>query len=77
MFVSGITRPKERNLASIARSARVDGVVCVVARGTRLRRVERLRDRLALLEVPVLGYVFNRDQTPDLAVARGRTGANA
>ncbi|HEY1738766.1 MAG TPA: AAA family ATPase, partial [Acidimicrobiia bacterium] len=63
--------------ASIARSARVDGVVCVVARGTRLRRVERLRDRLALLEVPVLGYVFNRDQTPDLAVARGRAGANA
>ncbi len=63
--------------ASIARSARVDGVLCVIDRGTRLRRVERLRERLSLLEVPVLGYVFNRDQTPDLAVARGRAGARA
>ncbi len=63
--------------ASIARSARVDGLVCVVARNTRLRRVERLRERLSLLEVPVLGYVFNRDQTPDLAVARGRAASHA
>jgi capsular exopolysaccharide synthesis family protein len=63
--------------ASIARSARVDGVVCVIARSTRLRVVERLRERLALLEVPVLGYVFNRDQAPDLGVARGRAGSRA
>ncbi len=59
--------------ASLARN--VDGVVCVIPRSTRLRRVERLRDRLALLGAPVLGYVFNRDQTPDLSVARGRTGS--
>lgn len=57
--------------ASLARS--VDGVLFVVGRGTRLRRVERLRDRLALLQVPLLGYVFNRDQAIDVAVGRVHT----
>ena len=54
--------------ASLARN--VDGVLFVVARGTQMRRIERLRDRLALLNLPVLGYVFNRDQAMDLTAGR-------
>ncbi len=59
--------------ASLARN--VDGVLFVVPRGVRMRRVERLRERLDLLSLPVLGYVFNRDQAIDVSVNRTRTNA--
>lgn len=44
--------------AAIAASA--DGIVVVVQRGTPLRQLEELRDRLDLIGTPVVGYVFTK-----------------
>jgi capsular exopolysaccharide synthesis family protein len=40
-----------------------DAVVLVVEHGTRMERLESVRQRLALLGKPLLGYVYNRSQT--------------
>ncbi len=56
--------------ASLARL--VDAIMFVVPRGVRMRKVERMRERLDLLNVPVLGYVFNRDHAIEVSVSRNR-----
>ena len=56
--------------ASLARI--VDAVMFVVPRGVRMRKVERIRERLDLLNLPVLGYVFNRDHAIEVSVSRNR-----
>jgi capsular exopolysaccharide synthesis family protein len=61
--------------ASLARYS--DGMLVVIARNTRLRRLTRLRERLAVLNVAVLGYVFNRDQHAEVAPARTRSATRA
>lgn len=43
-------------------AATVDGIVVVVAKGTPLRRLEELRERLDLIGTPVLGYVFTKSR---------------
>jgi len=59
-----------------ARAAQVaaiaDGLLVVVANGTALDVLDRTRERVDLLGVPVLGYLFNR-----AALARPRRGAAA
>ena len=59
--------------ASLARV--VDAVMFVVPRGVRMRKVERIRERLDLLNLPVLGYVFNRDHAIEVSVSRNRITA--
>ena len=41
-------------------ASQADGIVVVVSRGTRLRVLEEVRERLEFVGTPVLGYVFNR-----------------
>lgn len=41
-------------------AANVDGIVVVVARGTPLRALTEVRERLDFVGTPVLGYVFNK-----------------
>lgn len=41
-------------------AGQVDGIVIVVSRGTALSTLQELRERLAFVGTPVLGYVFNR-----------------
>jgi len=41
-------------------ASEMDGIVMVVKRGTSLDRLEAARDRVALSQKPLLGYVFNR-----------------
>ena len=41
-------------------ASQVDGIVLVVTRGTSLRLLEDVRERLEFIGTPVLGYVFNR-----------------
>jgi Mrp family chromosome partitioning ATPase/capsular polysaccharide biosynthesis protein len=41
-------------------ASQVDGIVIVVARGTPLKLLEDVRQRLAFIGTPLLGYVFNR-----------------
>jgi Mrp family chromosome partitioning ATPase len=65
----------EPEAASLSRYA--DGLLLVVARNTRLRRLTRLRERIPLLNVPVLGYIFNRDQHAEVTVARARSASRA
>lgn len=65
----------EPDAASVARN--VDGILAVVAEGTRSNRVLRLWERLDVLGVPVLGYVYNRDRTLDVAVTRLRSSARS
>ncbi|MBA2528489.1 MAG: AAA family ATPase [Euzebyales bacterium] len=50
-------------------ASQVDGIVIVVTRGTPLRQLEEVRERLQFIGTPVLGYVFNRSD-----VGRGRAG---
>lgn len=45
---------------SSAIASQVDGIVVVVQRGTPLRLLEDVAQRLAFVGTPVLGYVFNR-----------------
>jgi Mrp family chromosome partitioning ATPase len=45
---------------AIAIAGQVDGIVIVVSRGTPLRHLRALRDSLARVDTPVIGYVFNR-----------------
>ena len=44
-------------------AAQVDGIVLVVTRGTRLRRLEEVRNRLEFVGTPLIGYVFNRSRS--------------
>lgn len=41
-------------------ASQVDGIVIVVARGTPLKLLEDVRQRLSFIGTPLLGYVFNR-----------------
>jgi Mrp family chromosome partitioning ATPase/capsular polysaccharide biosynthesis protein len=41
----------------------VDGIVAVVTKGTPLKTLEEMRERLEFVGTPVLGYVFNRADT--------------
>ena len=41
-------------------ASQADGIVLVVSRGTPLRLLREVRDRLNFVGTPVLGYVFNR-----------------
>lgn len=41
-------------------AGQVDGIVLVVTRGTRMRVLEEVADRLHFIGTPLLGYVFNR-----------------
>ena len=50
-------------------ASHTDGILVVVARGTRLHAVEEVRERLQFVGSPVLGYVFNRAD-----LRRGRYG---
>lgn len=42
----------------------VDGIVLVVNRGTPLALLEKVRERLAFVSTPLLGYVYNRAERP-------------
>lgn len=53
-------------------AGQADGIVVVVKRGTPLSRLEEVRERLAFVGTPVLGYVFNRADPK--AGAYGRYG---
>jgi Mrp family chromosome partitioning ATPase len=44
-------------------AGQVDGIVVVVAKGTPLKTLEEVRERLEFVGTPVLGYVFNRADT--------------
>jgi Mrp family chromosome partitioning ATPase/capsular polysaccharide biosynthesis protein len=50
-----LTTPRASQVAQLA-----DGLVLVIARGTPQDALERTRERIDLLGVPILGYVFNR-----------------
>jgi len=41
-------------------SGHVDGILLVVNRGTSISQLQHLRERLAFVSTPVLGYVYNR-----------------
>lgn len=41
-------------------AGQVDGIIVVVAKGTPLKTLEEVRERLEFVGTPVLGYVFNR-----------------
>jgi Mrp family chromosome partitioning ATPase len=41
-------------------ASQVDGIVIVVAKGTPLKLLEDVRQRLSFIGTPLLGYVFNR-----------------
>jgi len=43
-------------------AGQVDGIVLVVTRGTRLRVLEDVAERLHFIGTPLLGYVFNRGE---------------
>jgi Mrp family chromosome partitioning ATPase len=45
---------------AIAIAGQVDGVVVVVNRGTPIRHLRGVRDRLALVGTPLIGFIFNR-----------------
>lgn len=51
-------------LLSVAETSAIagqaDGIVLIVRRGTRLRLLEDLAERLSFIGAPLLGYVFNR-----------------
>jgi Mrp family chromosome partitioning ATPase/LPS O-antigen subunit length determinant protein (WzzB/FepE family) len=59
-----------------------DGIVLVVNRGVPLNQLRAIRDRLAFVNVPLIGYVFNRGSTapgpyaPAYVPASGATSAN-
>jgi len=46
-------------------AARADGIILVVAKGTPLRHLEDVRDRLEFVGTPLLGYIFNRSDPND------------
>ncbi len=48
-------------------AGQVGGIVVVIDRRTRLREIELLRERLSFISTPVLGYVYNRADTPSFA----------
>lgn len=50
-------------------AAQADGIVIVVKSGTPIRMLKEVRERLAFVGTPVLGYVFNRSDP-----RRGRSG---
>jgi capsular exopolysaccharide synthesis family protein len=41
-------------------AGQVDGIILVVAKGTPLKTLEEVRERLEFIGTPLLGYVFNR-----------------
>lgn len=43
-------------------AGQVDGIVLVVTRGTRMRVLEEVAERLHFIGTPLLGYVFNRGE---------------
>lgn len=47
-----------------AMAGQVDGIVLVVRKGTRIRVLEDVAARLRFIGTPVLGYVFNRGESP-------------
>lgn len=48
-------------------AGQVDGIVLVVDRGARVDQLQLIRQRLAFVSTPLLGYVYNRSRTPGLA----------
>jgi capsular exopolysaccharide synthesis family protein len=48
-------------------AGQVGGVVVVVDHGTPLEQLRLLRDRLSFVSTPLLGYVYNRSDSPGLA----------
>jgi capsular exopolysaccharide synthesis family protein len=48
-------------------AGQVDGIVVVVDRGTRVDQLQLIRQRLAFVSTPLLGYVYNRSRAPGLA----------
>jgi capsular exopolysaccharide synthesis family protein len=46
-------------------AGQADGIVLVVSRGTPLRHLEDVRDRLSFVGTPLLGYIFNRADPND------------
>jgi Mrp family chromosome partitioning ATPase len=55
---------------AIAIAGQVDGIVIVVSRGTPLRQLRALRDSLARVDTPVIGYIFNRSSASSHPYAR-------
>ncbi len=53
-------------------AAMADGLLVVVGNGTALDVLDRTRERIDLLGVPVLGYLFNRAALARPAARRGR-----
>ena len=51
----------------------VDSVLVVLPLSIRMRDVEQLNSRLALLGVPIVGYVANRTALPNRGVSTVRT----
>ena len=43
-------------------AGQVAGVVLVVTRGTDIGQLEQVRERLAFVSTPLLGYVYNRSR---------------
>jgi Mrp family chromosome partitioning ATPase len=52
------------DVASLA--AHADGIVLVVSRGTPLKALESVAQRLELVPAPLVGYVFTRAETEDV-----------
>ena len=56
---------------AIAIAGQVDGVVIVVGRGTPLRHLRTIRESLARVETPLIGYIFNRSSASPHPHAQG------
>lgn len=52
-------------------ASQADGIVLVVSRGTSLRLLEEVRERLEFVGTPLLGYVFNRADVRGSAMSYG------
>jgi Mrp family chromosome partitioning ATPase len=55
---------------AMAIAGQVDGIVVVVGRGTPLRHLRTLRESLARVDTPLIGYIFNRSSASSHLDAR-------
>lgn len=61
-------------------ASQVGGLVLVVDHRTQLAQLEQIRERLAFISTPLLGYVYNRSDSPTLSAyeyGSGRSGADS
>ena len=53
-------------------AGQADGVVLVVSHGVSLSQLRDVRERLAFVKTPLIGYIYVRPRRPDLRTLRGR-----